>query len=92
VRSLPDPPRKPDQLRTQHLSKLQTPALLVHGTRDPFGSTEELQNALKLIPARTELLEIESAGHDLGFSKKSAGDAHPVDRRIADAFSSFFAV
>jgi len=61
------PPRKPEQLRTQHLPRLQTPALFVHGTRDPFGSPEEMELALSLIPAKTRLLRIESAGHDLGF-------------------------
>jgi uncharacterized protein len=61
------PPRKPEQLRIQHLPKLQTPALFVHGTRDPFGSPEEMESALRLIPAKTHLLKIEGAGHDLGF-------------------------
>lgn len=59
------PPGKPDQLRTAHLPQLRTPALFVHGARDPFGSIEELTNALKLIPARTKLMEIPKAGHDL---------------------------
>ena len=60
------PPRKPEQLRTAHFPKLHTPAVFVHGTRDPFGSIEELKRALALIPAVTRLLEIEGAGHDLG--------------------------
>jgi predicted alpha/beta-hydrolase family hydrolase len=59
------PPRKPDQLRTAHFPKLETPALFVHGTRDAFGSIQELQSALKLIPARTELVAIEGAPHGL---------------------------
>jgi len=59
------PPRKPDQLRTAHLHNLQTPALFVHGSRDPFGSFEEMQEALRLIPATTKLLLIEGAGHEL---------------------------
>jgi predicted alpha/beta-hydrolase family hydrolase len=59
------PPRKPEQLRTAHLPDLRTPALFVHGTRDPFGSPEELRQAIALIPARTELVEIERAGHEL---------------------------
>jgi len=84
------PPRKPEQLRTQHLTQLQTPALFVSGTRDPFGSIEELQNALKLIPARTELLTVEGAGHDLDFKKKTAGDSLPLDKRILQAFQAFF--
>src|SRR5271168_3574179 len=32
------PPRKPEQLRTQHFFYLHTPSLFVRGTRDPFGS------------------------------------------------------
>jgi predicted alpha/beta-hydrolase family hydrolase len=59
-------PGKPGQLRTAHFPKLQAPVLFVHGTRDPFGSTEEFQNAIKLIPAPMQMLEIEGAGHDLG--------------------------
>lgn len=60
------PPRKPDQLRTAHFPKLETPALFVHGSRDPFGSPDELTQALSLIPAATRLLQIEGAGHELG--------------------------
>jgi predicted alpha/beta-hydrolase family hydrolase len=60
------PPRKPDQPRTAHFPKLETPALFVHGSRDPFGSLEELKQALSLIPATMRLLEIEGAGHELG--------------------------
>lgn len=64
------PPGKPGQLRTQHLPKLQTPALFVEGTRDPFGSIEEISAALKLIPAKTALVTVEGEGHDLGFKGK----------------------
>jgi predicted alpha/beta-hydrolase family hydrolase len=69
------PPRKREQLRIQHLPHLRTPSLFVHGTRDPFGSPEELAEALKLIPAKTELMTVEGAGHDLGFK----GKAKPPD-------------
>lgn len=65
------PPRKPEQLRVPHLPKLQVPALFVHGTRDPFGSVEEMESALTMIPAKTELLRVEGAGHDLGFKAKA---------------------
>jgi hypothetical protein len=60
------PPRKPDQLRTAHFPKLQTPAMFVHGSRDPFGSLDELKSAMTIIPAPVRLLEIDGAGHDLG--------------------------
>ena len=60
------PPRKPEQLRTQHFPHLRTPALFIHGTRDPFGSIEEMRTALSAIPARHQLVTIEKAGHELG--------------------------
>jgi len=65
------PPRKPAQLRVQHLPQLKLPALFVHGTRDPFGSIEEMESALKMIPSTTQLLTVDGAGHDLGFKGKS---------------------
>jgi uncharacterized protein len=72
------PPRKPAQLRTQHFFNLQTPALFVHGTSDPFGSIPEIEQALKLIPAKTKLLTVEGAGHDLGFKGKSRREELPA--------------
>lgn len=59
------PPKKPAELRTKHFPLLQSPALFVHGTRDGFGTIAEMQSALDLIPARTQLLPITGAGHEL---------------------------
>lgn len=83
------PPRKPEQLRTQHLPALRTPALFVHGTRDPFGSIEEMEQALALIPAKTSLLQVEGAGHDLGFKAQSRAEDLPA--RVLSEFQEFFA-
>jgi uncharacterized protein len=59
------PPRKPQQLRVSHFPNLRAPSLFVHGTRDPFGSIEEMREALGNIPARTELMPVEGAPHGL---------------------------
>ena len=59
------PPRKREQLRTGHFPDLRTPALFIHGTRDPFGLPEEIQAAMQTIPARTSLAAMEKAGHEL---------------------------
>jgi predicted alpha/beta-hydrolase family hydrolase len=59
------PPDKPQQLRTAFFPEVRTPALFVHGTRDPFGTIEELRTAIRAIPARTEILEVDRAAHDL---------------------------
>ena len=82
------PPRKPEQLRIQHLPNLHTPSLFVHGTRDPFGSIEEVERALQLIPARKELLKVEGAGHDLGFKGKV--QAKDLPDRVLAAFAAMF--
>lgn len=63
------PPNKPDQMRTAHFPSLRTPARFVHGTKDPFGSPEEMRRALEPIPAAAELILIEGAGHDLARGK-----------------------
>jgi uncharacterized protein len=81
------PPKKPEQMRTAHFPSLQTPALFVHGSRDGFGSMEEMTEALKLIPARTQLLTIEGAGHEL-LSKKNEND---LPEKIVQAFKMIFA-
>jgi predicted alpha/beta-hydrolase family hydrolase len=82
------PPRKPEQLRIQHLTDLQTPSLFVHGTRDPFGTVEEMEKALKTIPAANQLLAVEGAGHDLGFAgKKKAAE---VPRLVLQAWARMF--
>ena len=59
------PPKRPEQLRTSHFADLKTPALFVHGARDGFATHAEMETALALIPARTELLSVPSAGHEL---------------------------
>ncbi|MFZ0800197.1 MAG: alpha/beta family hydrolase [Terriglobales bacterium] len=82
------PPRKPEQLRVQHLSNLHTPSLFVHGTRDPFGSIEEITKAIELIPAKTELMEVEGAGHDLGFKGKARATELPAS--IVGRFGQIF--
>ncbi len=82
------PPRRPAQLRMQHLPELKVPALFVHGTRDPFGSIEEMESALKMIPSKTQLLTVEGAGHDLGFKGKSVRDG--LAEAVVAAFAGMF--
>ena len=59
------PPGKPDSLRVEHLPRLTVPCLFVHGTRDPFGSPQELQQWTATIPGRLTHCWIDGRGHDL---------------------------
>jgi hypothetical protein len=79
------PPKRPEELRTKHFPALQTPALFVHGTTDGFGSISEMESALKLIPARTELLPISGAGHELMTNRNS----DELPQRIVQKFLTF---
>lgn len=82
------PPRKAEQLRTAHFPQLTTPALFIHGERDPFGSIAEMHTALQLIPARTHLHAVEHAGHEL----MRSGAAGGLPQDIREAFRAFFAL
>ena len=73
------PPKRPTELRTAHFPSLRTPALFVHGSRDRFGTIEEMTAALRLIPARTQLLPIRGAGHEL-MTKKNATEVSAMIR------------
>jgi predicted alpha/beta-hydrolase family hydrolase len=59
------PPKKLEQLRTEHLPRLSTKALFISGTRDEFGTPEELANAFALLPSPPAVQFIEGGRHEL---------------------------
>ena len=81
------PPGKPAHLRTAHFPQLRTPSLFVSGTKDVFGTIEELEAAIKLIPAGIELVPIDGASH--GLSKLSSAEG--VAGIVRESFLDFFA-
>jgi predicted alpha/beta-hydrolase family hydrolase len=82
------PPDKPDQPRVAHLADLSTPTLVVQGTRDPFGSPEEV--AGYALPSALELLWLADGDHDLRPRKSVSGFTHAQHLdRAADAVAGF---
>src|SRR5450631_2940840 len=79
------PPQRTEELRTQHFPRLQTPALFVHGTKDGFGSIDEVAAALQLIPAETELLSVSDAGHELITMR----NRDELPKIVVEAFATF---
>lgn len=65
------PPAKPEQLRTKHLVGLKTSTLIVQGTRDEFGTREEV--SAYALSDRIELLWLEDGDHDLKPRKTVSG-------------------
>jgi hypothetical protein len=59
------PPGRPDRLRTEHFGRLGLPCLFVSGTRDAFGSPEELERATSLIPGPVTHVWVDGGDHGL---------------------------
>lgn len=65
------PPEKPAQLRTAHLVNLTVPALICQGTRDPFGTKDEVPGYG--LPEHIRMLWLEDGDHDLKPRKSMSG-------------------
>jgi len=65
------PVGKPEQLRTAHLKHLRKPTLIAQGTRDPFGTRDEVAT-YDLSPA-IQILWMEDGDHDLRPRKNVSG-------------------
>ncbi len=84
------PPEKPDQLRTAHLHGLRTPTLICQGTRDPFGTLDEVPD-YDLSPA-IEVHWLEDGDHDLRPRKAISGRSYAQNlAEAADAVAAFVA-
>ncbi|MBB5222371.1 hypothetical protein HNP73_002307 [Amaricoccus macauensis] len=65
------PPGKPETLRTAHLERLAAPALICQGTRDPFGTREEV--AEYALSPSIEVFWLDDGDHDLRPRKSVSG-------------------
>ena len=61
------PPGKPEQLRDAHLKDIRAPMLFVQGSRDAFGTTDELRAVIKRLDLPATLYAIEGGDHSLKF-------------------------
>ena len=60
------PPRKTTaEPRTAHLPRVNVPVLCVSGTRDEFGSPDDLREAFGVVPAPVEFVFLDGKRHDL---------------------------
>lgn len=73
------PPGKPERLRVEHLPDVTVPCLFISGTRDPFGTPDELTEWTATIDAPVEHHWIEGGRHDL----------RGADDEIADRIATF---
>jgi predicted alpha/beta-hydrolase family hydrolase len=84
------PPDKPAQLRTKHLEGLKTPALICQGTRDEFGTRNEVADYS--LSDNIEILWLEDGDHDLKPRKTISGFSTADHlKTMADAVAAFAA-
>ncbi len=76
------PPGKPERLRTKHLEDLRTPSLIVQGTRDIFGSREDV-GGYRLSPS-IRVAWIEDGDHSF---KPRAASGRTETQNLAEAIA-----
>jgi predicted alpha/beta-hydrolase family hydrolase len=81
------PPGKPDRLRIVHLESIETPTLIIQGTRDPFGSPDEVRS-YPLSPS-TEIVWVPDGNHSFEPRKKSGRTLEQNLDEAADAVVGF---
>ena len=82
------PPGKPAERRDKHLPAVQRPMLFVQGTRDAFGTPDELSPVLRTLEPPPILYPVAQGDHSFKLSRKDpaaqAGTHAAIQRAIAD--------
>jgi predicted alpha/beta-hydrolase family hydrolase len=85
------PPGKPAQLRSAHLPRVTVPMLFVQGSRDSFGTPEELRPIVDGLGHGSRLFVVEGGDHSLSLPKSSGKTLDDTLARVADEVVAFIA-
>jgi predicted alpha/beta-hydrolase family hydrolase len=85
------PPGKPAQLRTAHLPRVRAPMLFVQGSRDAFGTREEMEPVVAGLSRGTRLFVVEGGDHSLVVPKSAGISLADTMARVADEIARFTA-
>jgi uncharacterized protein len=69
------PPGRPDNLRVEHLPRIDVPCLFIQGTRDSFGTPAELEKWTATIAGAVTHVWLDGKGHDLKGADRSIAEA-----------------
>ena len=78
------PPGKPDRLRAAHLPEVKAPILFIQGSRDAFGTPDELRRIIEKLQPPAELYVVEGADHSFKVLKSAGVTQQHVYRTIQD--------
>ena len=59
------PPKKPDTLRIEHLPRISVPTLCISGTKDNFGTPQELEGSFAVVPGVVTWSWVDNGRHEL---------------------------
>ena len=82
------PPGRPEKLRAAHLPAITAPMLFVQGSRDTFGTPDELRPVLSGCPA-AELFVVDGGDHSFKVRGKDAPTEAEVHARVQNAISDW---
>jgi hypothetical protein len=77
------PPGAPEKRRDAHLPQIQEPMLFVQGTRDPFGTSDEISALLPTLP-RATLHAVPDGDHSFKVRSRSGQTQNQVLEGIMD--------
>jgi predicted alpha/beta-hydrolase family hydrolase len=84
------PPGKPDQRRDKHLPDITLPMLFVQGTRDEFGTADDIRALLPRLNPGTRLFDVPDGDHSFKTRVKVTGKKpEAVLTEIFDAVAAF---
>jgi predicted alpha/beta-hydrolase family hydrolase len=81
------PPGKPEQLRIAHLESIETPTVIIQGTRDPFGTQDEVERYP--LSDSIELVWMPDGNHSFEPRRKSGRSLDDNLSAAADAAADF---
>jgi uncharacterized protein len=83
------PPGKPEQLRSEHLARIEIPMLFVQGTRDPFGTPSELRPVLEGLGGKAVVFPVELGDHSFKVPKRSGRTEDLILTSVLDRVAEF---
>lgn len=83
------PPGQPDKLRTDHWKSLKVPMLFLQGTRDPFGSPDEIKPFVKKFRLPAKIHAIETGDHSFKVQKSAGVSQDEVYEKAMDEITEW---
>ena len=78
------PPGQPQKLRTDHWPSIKAPMLFVQGTRDAFGTPDEINPILKKLKMKATVYVVDTGDHSLKVQKSAGVAQDAVYERVMD--------